>query len=312
MATTNGTASPNARQLSAVDNLRKALSTPGEIVVAPGVYDGFTARIAVDAGHKCLYMTGAGVTMSRLGMPDLGVATLNDMRDSASVIASLDPSIPLIADADTGYGGPLMVGRTVSQYIKAGVAALHLEDQVQTKRCGHLLGKQLVSEDEFVSRIRAAYLAREREQGDIVLIARTDALQSLGYDESRNRLKKAVAAGADVVFLEGITTKEQGRQICADLAPTPVLFNCVSGGVSPELSAAEARELGFKIIIFPGFALLPVYETVSRLAKRLVETGTPSLSTQNISPKKIFEVCGLKDCIAFDLAAGGKMYDSEI
>jgi PEP phosphonomutase and related enzymes len=144
-----------------------------------------------------------------------------------------------------------MVGRTVSQYMRAGVAALHLEDQVVTKRCGHLRNKELVLEDEYLSRIKAAVNARSQTPGDIVIIARTDALQSLGYDASIARLKRAIALGADVAFLEGVTSKEEAKEACEDLAPTPVLFNAVSGGVSPNLSVQEAKELGFRVIIFP-------------------------------------------------------------
>jgi hypothetical protein len=130
--------------------------------------------------------------MSRLGMADMGIATLNDMRANAEMIANLDPSVPLIADADTGYGGPIMVARTVSQYIRAGVAGLHLEDQVVNKRCGHLNGKQLVDVAEYASRIKAAAMAREKN-GDIVIIARTDALQGHGYAEAIKRLRNAVS-----------------------------------------------------------------------------------------------------------------------
>lgn len=152
--------------------------------------------------------------MSRLGMPDLGVASLNDMVDHARMIANINPSVPLIADADTGYGGPLMVGRTVAAYMRAGVAGLHLEDQVVNKRCGHLKNKALVSEEEYISRIRAAAMAREANHGDIVIIARTDALQSLGYDAAVQRLKKAVEAGADVAFLEGVNKRGGVQEGC--------------------------------------------------------------------------------------------------
>ncbi|KAI8959030.1 putative carboxyphosphonoenolpyruvate mutase [Daldinia sp. FL1419] len=295
-----------------VSRLRAALSTPGNIVVSPGVYDGLTARIALGAGFDCLYMTGAGTTMSRLGMPDLGIATLNDMRDNAAMIASLDASVPLVADADTGFGGPLMVGRTATQYMRAGVAALHLEDQVQSKRCGHLMNKELVSEDEFVSRIRAAVHAREKEGGDIVIIARTDALDSLGYDAARDRLKKAVEAGADVVFLEGIKSRDQGRQICKDMESTPCLFNCVPGGVSPTLSVQEAKDLGYRMIIFPAFALGPVYEAVTQASRALKDTGTSMKSKATTSPRDVFIACGLKECVAFDAAAGGKSFSKGI
>ena len=202
------TSEPTRSSPTAATRLRELLADTSKILVCPGVYDGFTARIALQEGFACLYMTGAGTTMSRLGMPDLGVATMNDMRDHAAMIAGLDRTVPLIADADTGYGGPLMVGRTVAAYMLARVAALHLEDQVVTKRCGHLGNKELVDEEVYLSRIRAAVLMRDQTPGDIVIVARTDALQSLGYDTAVQRLKRAVEVGADVAFLEGFTTLE--------------------------------------------------------------------------------------------------------
>ncbi|CAI4214288.1 unnamed protein product [Parascedosporium putredinis] len=302
----------NGERLRGAARLRSLLAEGKGILECPGVYDGYTARIALQGGFDCLYMSGAGVTMSRLGMADLGVATLNDMRDTAAMIASLDPYTPLIADADTGYGGPLMVGRTVSEYIRAGVAALHLEDQVVTKRCGHLLNKQLVSEEEFLARIKAAVMARAASNGDIVIIARTDALQSLGYEVARDRLQKAIEMGADVAFLEGIITTDEGRRICEDLSPTPVLFNCVSGGVSPELSSAAAAELGYRIIIYPTFALGPVYAAVFKSATTLKETGCGPSMPPELTPKSVFEVCGLKEAVQFDIEAGGTLYSSGI
>lgn len=206
-----------------------------------------------------------------------------------------------------------MVGRTVTQYMRAGVAGLHLEDQVITKRCGHLMNKQLVPEDEYLSRIRAAVLARSQAPGaDIVLIARTDALQSLGYEAARDRLKKAVEIGADVAFLEGVGSEAEARQICKDLAPTPVLFNCVSGGVSPEWSADEARDLGFRLVIHPAFALVPVYQGVLAAAKVLKNTGAAPKPETRMSPKELFEVCGMKEAIEFDSAAGGKLYSNGV
>lgn len=305
MASTNGT-SPKA--ITAVARLRELLADTSKIIVAPGVYDGFTARIALAENFSCLYMTGAGTTMSRLGMADLGVATFNDMRDNAGMIAGLDRTVPLIADADTGYGGPLMVGRTVTAYIQQGVAALHLEDQVQTKRCGHLLGKEIVDEDVFISRIRAAVLAREQALGDIVIIARTDALQTYGYENAVDRLKKAIAAGADVAFLEGLTSKEQCQQVCKDLAPTPVLLNMVAGGVTPDLSPEEARNLGFRIVIFPVLALGLVHEAVSKSLKQLKSQGIVQPGGPGV--RNVFEACGLKEAMAFDMAAGGKSFSN--
>jgi 2-methylisocitrate lyase-like PEP mutase family enzyme len=202
-----------------------------------------------------------------------------------------------------------MVGRTTEQYMQAGVAAFHLEDQVVNKRCGHLKNKEIVDEETYISRIRAAANKRAELPGDIVLIARTDALQSLGYDCAVSRLKAAIRAGADVAFLEGITSKEEGRRVCAELAPTPVLLNMVAGGVTPYITVAEAKELGFKIIIYPCFAFEPVYHAVAAVARELKDTGEiQTMKGQNSGPKEMFEVCGLKEAVEFDIAAGSASY----
>ena len=298
---------------TAARKLRSLLAEPGRTISCPGVYDGLTARLALNAGFDCLYMTGAGTAASRLGMPDLGLATMNDMVENAGMIASLDPSVPLIADADTGYGGPLMVARTVRAYMAAGVAGLHLEDQVITKRCGHLANKELVDEETYFSRIRAATLARQEMQtmsggiADIVIIARTDCLESLGYDAAISRLKKAIDIGADVAFLEGMTTMSQCSSVCADLAPAPVLLNMVAGGITPDLSVDEANNLGYKIIIFPSTALSPVFEGVGNAMKDLKESGRVTISEAKRlgGVKHAFNQLGLKEYMKFDIAAGG-------
>ena len=203
-----------------------------------------------------------------------------------------------------------MVGRTTEQYMQAGVAAFHIEDQVMNKRCGHLKNKEIVDEDIYLSRIRAAVNARSQAEGDIVIIARTDALQSVGYDAAVSRLKNAIAIGADVAFLEGITTKEEARMVIEELAPTPVLLNMVTGGVTPHFTVAEAKATGFKLIIYPGFALGPVYEGVAMAAKVLKETGDMCkvVDKPGFGPKELFMACGLKEAIEFDIAAGGTMY----
>jgi 2-methylisocitrate lyase-like PEP mutase family enzyme len=303
--------------LSGAARLRKLIASE-DILVLPGVYDGLTARIGIATGFPALYMTGAGTAASALGMPDLGIATMNDMLTNAAMIASLNRTVPVIADADTGYGGPMMVARTVRSYITAGVAGMHLEDQVVQKRCGHLAGKELVSEEEYYSRIRAAVLARQEMRhttgGDIVLIARTDALQTYGMDEAMKRLRKCIDLGVDVAFLEGVTSAEQCRQVCSQLAPTPVLLNSVPGGVTPDMSVAEARQLGFKVIIYPALAMSPVVEAVSKAYTELRKTGRASISeeSQRMGVKQIFSLCGLEREVAFDAKAGGKSYDRGI
>ena len=249
--------------------------------------------------------------MSRLGVADLGLATLPDMVANASMIASLDPSVPLIADADTGYGGPIMVARTVTQYARAGVAALHIEDQVQSKRCGHLLGKELVDRETYYARLRAAVQARDGIGSDMLIIARTDARQSFGFAEAAARLKEAVRIGVDVVFFEAMQTTEEAQKVCEMFGETPVFLNMVAGGVTPAMTVAEAKQMGFRIMIFPGLALGPIIRGVSQELEHLKKYGTTSEegdTTGNV--KEAFELCGLQELMDLDRAAGGKAYST--
>lgn len=199
-----------------------------------------------------------------------------------------------------------MITRTIEQYTRSGVAALHIEDQVQTKRCGHLNGKLLVSAEDFLVRIRAATAARKAIDSDIVIIARTDALQSLGYNESIRRLKLAREAGADVGFLEGITSKEQARQTVKDLAPWPVLLNMVEHGATPSISVSEADEMGFRIILFPFAGIAPAYKAMKEVYTRLMKEGITGAEAY-MTPKQLFEVSGLSDDLEIDARAGGNV-----
>ncbi|KAI5917109.1 putative carboxyphosphonoenolpyruvate phosphonomutase [Camillea tinctor] len=298
--------------MSGAKKLRRMLLDTDELIVCPGVYDGLSARTAMELGFNAMYMTGAGTTASRLGQPDLAIAQLHEMRENAEMIANLDPfGPPLIADMDTGYGGPIMAARTVEQYIRAGVAGAHLEDQVLTKRCGHLSGKKVVPREEYISRIRAAHAARVRLQSDFVLIARTDALQSLGYEECIARLRAARDEGADVGLLEGFTSKEQAAQAVRDLAPWPLLLNSVENGKSPTITVDEARKMGFRIMIFSFATLAPAYvaikETLTRLKTQGV-VGTP----ESITPVTLFEVCGLQHSMSVDINAGGAAFSGGV
>jgi len=201
-----------------------------------------------------------------------------------------------------------MVGRTVAQYITAGVAGLHLEDQVQTKRCGHLNNKEIVDEDVFIARIQAAINMREEVNGDIVIIARTDSLQSLGYEAAVRRLKRSIAIGADVAFIEGVPNKEVGRKVCQELYPTPVLFNHVPGGVSPNLSVDELQELGFRVMILSGIALSATYSAFTDVAQQLKKTGIVVENKDTPSIRDIFDLCGMQEAVEFDVHAGGTLY----
>ncbi|TFK44930.1 Pyruvate/Phosphoenolpyruvate kinase-like domain-containing protein [Crucibulum laeve] len=289
--------------------LRQMLARPG-IVIAPGICDGISARCAMEAGFDCLYQSGAATTASRLGQPDLAIATLNDFVGAAQMVCSLNPTMPVIADADTGFGGPTMVARTVTQYAKAGVAALHIEDQVQTKRCGHLMGKQVVSREEFLTRVRAAVLARDAIPGgsDFVIIARTDSAQVLGMEEAVARLKLASDAGADVCFIEGVKTKELLESTVKSLAPKPVLVNVISGGLTPSFTSQEAEAMGAKIIIFSLVSSVSMVHACRAAMQMLKKTGTDFSSAKGMDPKQFFEVMGLNDVIKFDAQAGGSAF----
>ncbi|KAI0024958.1 Pyruvate/Phosphoenolpyruvate kinase-like domain-containing protein [Xylariomycetidae sp. FL0641] len=302
-------------QMKAAAKLRQMLADPEKIVVCPGVHDGLTARMALRVGFDALYMTGAGTAASRLGQADLGLTTQDDMATNGGMIAGLDRDVPVIADMDTGFGGPLMVARTVEKYILQGIAGFHLEDQVVTKRCGHLMGKELVDVGTYVARIAAAKAARERMGSDIVIIARTDSLQSLGYDEAVQRLKAAVAAGADVAFLEGIRTKEQMEQVVKDLAPTPCFLNMVGGGVTPLVNAAEAKKLGFKIVIWPIIGMTATYLAMRDMCEELKSTGEVKERFDKDGKidggvRDVFELCGLTASSEFDKQMGGTAFNN--
>jgi 2-methylisocitrate lyase-like PEP mutase family enzyme len=221
-------------------------------LVVPGAYDGVSARLVERAGFPAVYMTGYGTSASRLGLPDLGYAGLAEMADHARNLAAA-VSIPLIADADTGYGNALGVRRTVQAYEAAGVAALHIEDQVAPKRCGHLSGHQLVPLAEFAGKIRAAVDARR--DPDLMIIARTDAISAVDLDEALRRGEAAAGAGADVLFIEAPRDEAQVERV-AGAFDTPLLYNYASGGRSPMLPFPRLRALGYALILLPIDTLL--------------------------------------------------------
>ncbi|MBI2157731.1 MAG: isocitrate lyase/PEP mutase family protein [Candidatus Rokubacteria bacterium] len=221
-------------------------------LVVPGAYDGISARLVQRAGFPAVYMTGYGTSASRLGLPDLGFAGLAEMADHARNLAAV-LDVPLIADADTGYGNALNVRRTVRAYEAAGVAALHIEDQVAPKRCGHLSGHQVIPRGEFAGKIRAAVEART--DPDFLVIARTDAISAVGVDEALRRGEAAAAAGADVLFIEAPRDEAQVERV-ARAFDTPLLYNYAPGGRSPLLPFPRLRELGYAIILLPVDTLL--------------------------------------------------------
>ncbi len=200
-----------------------------------------------------------------------------------------------------------MVANSVEQYIRAGVGGFHIEDQIQNKRCGHLQGKKVVETEIFLSRIRAAKYAKDKLASDIVLIARTDALQTLGYDECISRLKAAREIGADVGLLEGFTSKEMARQAVRDLQGWPLLLNMVENGASPIITTAEAQEMGFRIMIFSFASLAPTYNAIRSTLEKLKREGVTGIG-KALTPRMLFEVCGLNESMKLDFAAGGMAF----
>jgi 2-methylisocitrate lyase-like PEP mutase family enzyme len=236
---TNQPISPAAR-------LRALLKQDG-MVIAPGAYDCISARVIAQAGFPAVYMTGAG-TAATLGYPDYGLVTMSEMAENAGRLAAAVP-VPVIADADTGYGNELNVTRTVREYEKRGVAGLHIEDQGFPKKCGHLDDKTVIPRDEYLAKVRAA--AAARRDPDFLLIARTDARAVIGFEEAVTRMNAALAAGADMAFLEAPQTPEEVAAV-PRLVKGPCLLNVVSGGKTPVLDLEHARKLGFKLAILPG------------------------------------------------------------
>ncbi len=228
--------------------LRELLAGP-ELIVAPGAYDALSARLIAQAGFPVVYMTGFGTAASVLGQPDVGLLTMSEMVSRAATLVAVIGEVPLIADADTGYGNPINVGRTVREYERAGVAALHIEDQVWPKKCGHMEGKQVIPTNEMVQKIHAAIDARQ--DPDFVIIARTDANAVNGFEDALERGHAYQEAGADIIFIEAPRSIAELTAIKQAFPNVPLLFNWAESGKTPLLSLDEIRTLGFKLVIFP-------------------------------------------------------------
>jgi len=247
----------------------KDLLSRNRMIVAPGAYDALTAKLIEGAGFECVYMTGYGTAAAMLGLPDIGLLTMTEMLQNTRAIADA-VAIPLIADADTGYGNPINVVRTVKEYEKAGAAAIHIEDQVWPKRCGHMSGKKVIPQNDMVAKLRAA--VDSRTAPDFLIIARCDALAVEGWDATIERGGAYVDAGADIMFIEAPETVEQMKQIPA-LFDVPCLINIAPR--TPVLSKKELEEMGFAIAIYPGICLMVSIQANLDSLKQFKETGTP-------------------------------------
>ena len=281
---------------TATSRFRQMLREPG-IIVAPGAYDCLTAAIIQQAGFPAVYMTGAGTSVARLGYPDLALTTMTEMLANAADIVSA-VEVPVIADADTGYGGTLNVQRTVAQYQRTGVAAIHIEDQEFPKRCGHLDNKRVIPEADMVQKIRAAVDART--DPDFTIIVRTDALAVTGWDDCMRRCESYINAGADLLFVEALRTPEEAQRAVRSF-DVPLLYNFVETGKSPLIPVPELEQLGFKVVIFPASALLTVCRAVADVMRQLKERGTTShLLDRMVSLEDCFNIVGLDEMLSRD------------
>jgi carboxyvinyl-carboxyphosphonate phosphorylmutase len=263
-----------SRPAAARPRLRELLARP-EPLVAPGAYDALSARLVEQAGFDVVYMTGFGSTASLVGRPDVGLLTGTEMVDNARRIAAA-VDVPVIADADTGYGNAINVVRTVQAYEQAGVAGIHLEDQVMPKKCGHMSGKAVIPADEMAGKIRAAVEARR--DPDFLLIARTDAAAVEGLSAAIDRARAYADAGADVLFVEAPTSEDDIARVAGELrGVAPLVFNWAEGGRTPPIPLARIAELGFALVLFPIGTLLAATAGIRRLLASLRDDGVPAV-----------------------------------
>lgn len=243
-----------------------------EPTLAPGAFDALSARIVEAAGFDAVYMTGFGSSASLLGQPDVGLLTETEMMDNARRMAQAI-GVPLIADADTGYGNPLNVIRTVREYERAGVAALHIEDQISPKKCGHMDRKHVIPAREMAAKIRAA--ADARSDGGILIIARTDARAMEGLEAALDRAERYRDAGADILFVEAPQGMDEIEAVARRFGDTPLLFNWAEGGKTPPVALNDLASLGFKLVIFPISLLLAATQAMRAAAAKIREDGSP-------------------------------------
>jgi len=266
-------------------------------LVMPGAFNAITAQLAQQAGFEALYLSGAGVTNSLTGFPDIALLTLTEMAQQARYVSHA-VQIPVIADADTGYGEALNVVRAVEELEHAGLAGIHLEDQVAPKRCGHLTGKQVIPSSEMQSKIRAA--VRARTDPDFYLIARTDARGVNGLEDAITRAKSYLEAGADAVFPESLQSRDEFAEF-ADRVRAPLLANMTEFGQSPYMSVSEYSALGYAMVIFPMTAFRVMMKSAQNVYEVLRQTGTQQSLIETMQTRReLYDLIGYDDYIALD------------
>lgn len=274
-----------------LSGLRRRLQKK-EALVVPAAYDMVSAKLIEEAGFEAVYLSGFGQSASHLGLPDVGLMTMSEMAERVyHMVRSVE--IPVIADGDTGYGGVINVRRTVQEFEQAGAAAIQLEDQESPKKCGHTLGRHVISEKEMVRKIEAAIEARKSD--DFIIIARTDARTNLGLNKAIHRGKLYEKAGADVIFVESPESKEELRRVARSFS-VPVMANMIEGGRTPLCSVEELEEIGFKLVAFALTALLAAAASVQKAMRILKEEGsTQSLLSHLMDFRTFQDLIGFPD-----------------
>ena len=265
----------------------RALLQRDRMVVAPGAYDCITAKLIEQAGFSAVYMTGAG-TAATLGYPDFGLVTMSEMAANAQRIAAA-VGLPVIADADTGYGNELNVFRTLGEFEQSGVAGIHIEDQEFPKKCGHLDDKQVIAREDYIAKIRAAAAARRDK--DFLIIARTDSRAVAGLDEAVARANAALAAGADMAFVEAPQTEQEVAAV-PRLVNGPCLLNVVRGGKTPDLDLRKAEAIGYKLAIVPGLLMKSIVGICDRMLAELKQSHHHPLPVKEITVPEMFRRFG--------------------
>lgn len=284
-------------------SLRARLAAP-RILVAPGVYDALTAALAEMAGFEAVYLSGAAVAYTRLGRPDIALATMSEMAETCALIRDRI-ALPIVIDADTGFGNALNAARTMRTYERTGASALQVEDQTYPKRCGHLKDKALVPAAEMAGKVAA--MADARADADTLLIARTDAIAVEGFEAAIERAGRYVEAGADALFIEAPRSRGELEEIARTFAGTPVMANMVEGGATPPASAAELEAIGFSLVIFPG----GIVRAVARHAEDYYRSLAASGSNEPFRDR-MHDFAGLNAVLRTDaMLAEGKRYEGK-
>ena len=271
---------------------RDLMSKPG-CLVAPGVADALAARLVALEGFDAVYMTGFGTSLTRLGVPDVGLLTATEMVDNATRIVDAS-QLPVIADADTGYGNPINMRRTIRDYERAGVAGVHIEDQTWPKRCGHLAGKRVIPTAEMVAKIRAACDARN--DTDFTIIARCDAIAVEGLESALERGECYREAGADMLFIEAPVGRAEVERVANHFKGVPLLYNMAASGKTPDLPADELGRLGFKLAIYPNWIILAAIPAMQAMLRELKRKGSiADLRGKVTTFKEFTEIAGLPE-----------------